>query len=74
MKVICGYCGKTIEDLDEFPKDWVVPTFSIESEREEDGTNPLGYGVVKAFCSEDCAKTFQKEYYKKHLFSRGEKR
>ena len=62
MKCICGNCKKEVE-TDGFPKDWVVSKYSMHTERKETGENPLGAGVVRAFCSEGC----EKKAHNRHL-------
>jgi hypothetical protein len=69
MRLVCGLCKKVEEAKGSSLADgWVIPTLCMDSERKETGKNPLGYGVVKAFCSQGCADKAKSEFLKGNLF------
>lgn len=69
MKCICGHCNKQTE-TETFPESWVVSKMSYGTEREETGENPLGHGVVRAFCSSSCEEQYRTKYYQTTLFQK----
>lgn len=66
MKCICGRCKKEVE-TDVFPDTWVISEHCMGTEKKETGKNPLGHGVILAFCSEDCKKKAYDKFLKEAM-------
>ncbi|MHC4228941.1 MAG: hypothetical protein ACYSW0_16055 [Planctomycetota bacterium] len=64
MKLACP-CGET-QETPTIPETWVVSQFKLGmSEEPETGENPLGHGVVRAFCSQECEQNAKDENFQR---------
>lgn len=66
MKYVCGQCGKE-EETELLLESWVIPKIGMCTEKPEIGQNPLGHGVIRAFCSSGCEDKYRKKFYQESL-------